>query len=274
MRRMSGYVVIALLGVGACSKASIVGSGIDHPMKANEVIVRIDQGGGFIGPTYAPTHLPVVSLMGDGSVITGGPQIELYPPPALPSIIVRTITEDGIQSILVAARDAGLFGADRTLTDDRVADAGTTVFTAVENGKRHTISAYALDEAPESTSERDALRRFRDDMSDLARWLPPGSVGDDRQYEATRMRIVVEAFDPASVDEGLTQVPKDWPLSGALATFGEANEAGYRCGAVGGEDLRRVLDAARTANTLTPWVSDAKKYRLSFRPLMADESDC
>jgi hypothetical protein len=42
--------------------------------------------------------MPSFSVMGDGTIIEPGAQDEIYPGQALPPLLVRTISEDGIQA--------------------------------------------------------------------------------------------------------------------------------------------------------------------------------
>src|SRR5918999_4386655 len=118
--------------------------GIDHPTGPDQLVLRIDSGGGFVPPEFLLTDLPDLSLLGDGRLVVLGPQIEIYPGPALPNLQVRQLTRDGMQALLEAAREAGLFGPDAHYDNRCVADVPTTTFTLVAEGKTHMISAYAL----------------------------------------------------------------------------------------------------------------------------------
>lgn len=271
MRRSTPFILLLTIALAACASSGPA-KDVAHPQGADELILRIDLEGGFTLPTFALTHLPTFSLFGDGTIVVGGAQIEIYPSPALPPLVKRSVTEEGIQSILRAARDAGLLGEDREIRNDMVADAGTTVFTVVEGGRTHTTKAYAMDEGGDREAVR-SLVRFRNDMTDLQRWLPAGSLGAESSYEADRMRIVVGPYNAAPEPE-LKQQPKDWPLASDLGKAGIGAVDPYRCVVVTGADLATVLKAAREANSLTPWVSGGKRYLLEFRPLMPDEAEC
>ncbi|WP_243407364.1 hypothetical protein [Frankia canadensis] len=41
-----------------------------------------------------------------------------------------------------------------------------------------------------------------------------------------------------------------------------------------GDEATRLLAAARTAATTTPWTSGGRKWRVSLRPLLPDGSGC
>jgi hypothetical protein len=280
-----GAALLALLATG-CAKAATGGGssgGINHSHGPNDLLLKVETGGGFVGPQVQYREFPSFALYGDGRLIVPGPQIEIYPGPALPNLQVTRISEDGVQAILQAARQAGLQGADRRYDFQTIADAPTTTFTVVTDGGRHVTSVYALDEAGRAPSSqmpadeaeaRQALAEFRNKLGDLGSWLPTGSVSEDGAYRFDELRIFV--MDPVTPDPGLEQQAVQWPLSTSLAAFGQpvTNGPPARCGSVGGDDLKAVLPLAEKANELTPWESAGATYSLVFRPLMPDESGC
>src|SRR5262245_8903970 len=133
-------------GPGAGGSGPSGGSGtISHPTGADDLVLRVEYQGGFVAPEYLLSSVPFWSLYGDGTLILTGPQIEIYPPPALPPLLRTPITEDGVQAILAAAKDAGLMDGDKDFGQMCIADAATTVFTTNANGRTSVVSAYALD---------------------------------------------------------------------------------------------------------------------------------
>lgn len=275
--------LLTMLTVGCAGIATGRGSdGIEHPTSPNRLVLRVEQGGGFVPIEYALRDVPLFSLYGDGRIVTTGPQIAIYPGPALPNLVVTRISDEGIQAILRAARDAGLLGPDRHYDHPGIADVHTTTFTVVAEGSRHVISAYALgvDDAtgliPED--EREARRKLSDfqaKLSDLRSWLPQGSVGEESSFEFDELRIFVRQASWESPDEGLEQPEIEWPLEEGLAGFGqELNDLEFRCGSVEGASLATLLPVVQNANELTPWRDGAELYGLVFRPLLPDESGC
>lgn len=280
-RALAVSLVALFLLTGGCGRLTRTGSGgIDHPTGPADLVLRMDVGGGFVAPAYELRRIPTWSLFGGGRIITEGPQIEIYPGPALPSVQIQTITEDGIQAILEAARAAGLLGPDRTYDQGCVADAPTTTFTAYADGTKHVVSAYALGMVPgscpgEDIEARDKLATFSAKLSDLASWLPAGSLGEQGRFEPSEMRVYVQP-SAGSPEPGLHQAAIDWPLSDPLSSFGKADATygDFRCGVVGGADLATLLPDAERANELTPWRSGGADYSLIFRPLLPDEHTC
>ncbi len=249
---------------------------ISHPTGAEDLILRVELGGGFTIPLAGYSAVPTFSLMGDGTIVTQGPQIEIYPPPALPNLLARSVTEAGIQALLERARTAGLFGPDHHYDNPMIADAGTTFFTLIAEGKTHRISAYALyegdNESPqEDREERAKLSAFQAELGDLDRILPAGSLGTEAAYEAARLDVTA-----ISAEADKEQATKPWPLGTPVASFGKAvsNFEGARCGTVSGSDKQKMLSAATQTNTQTRWSSQDKLYTLMLRPILPDQDPC
>lgn len=257
--------------------------GIEHPTDPSQVVLRLSYEGGFVPIEWTLTALPQFTLYGDGTVITGGAQVEIYPGPALPSMIRRSVTADGVQAILEAAFDAGLGERDIETSETGqllIADAATAVFTMTADGRTTTASVYALgelSERPEGMSDeefqlRRALARFADRLTGLEAWLPTGSVGPEQPFDAQAARVFVGRY---RAQEDLEQTPIAWPL-GDIRTFGDPAPSfpDLRCGEVAGDAWATLRTAAIDANQLTPWVSGDVRRQVLFRPLLPDESGC
>jgi hypothetical protein len=286
VRKVALLVMIALLGT-ACARPSNGPGGstgpsggrgpIEHPTGAGDLVLRVETGGGLIAPTAALTAVPMFSLFGDGTIVTQGAQIEIYPGPALPPLIETHLTEDGVQAILRGADEAGLLGPDASYLDCAVPDVGTTTFTVTATGSTHTVKVTALGtDTPGCTNDAEARTRlagFAGKLGDLRSWLPDASVGPDEPYRFSELRVIVQ---PYSGDPSLPEPPIDWPLSSDLATFGEpvGSIPDARCGVVKGDDLSTLMPDVRHANQLTPWRSGSEDHSLLFRPLLPDEHSC
>jgi hypothetical protein len=295
MRRLPTIVVTGVLALAACgglnddgTTGTTGGTGgtgatgpepIEHPTGADEVVLRWEYRDGFVPYEYLLKRLPSWTLYGDGRLIVEGPMIEIYPSPALPNVLVRRLSEEGVQAILAAAEDAGLLDGDASYDYRCITDAPTTVFTANAGGSTSVVSAYALGDGNEANcpdvdvEARKTLAGFRDRLGDLS-WLPDGSVGAEEAFDADEVRIYVL---PYQGQPDLPQEPVAWPLETPLDRFGKPVEGGFedtRCGVVGGADLEVLLPLLQDANDLTPWTSDGTDYRLVVRPLLPDEHDC
>jgi len=257
-------------------------SPMPHPTAPNDLVLRVETGGGLLSPASALSRVPEFSLYGDGRVITEGAQIQIYPGPALPNLRVTPVSKEAVSAILRAAGSAGLLGPDRRYAMAPVADAPTTTFTVVAGGRRHVTSVYALGfdvpagQVPaDERRARVALAAFRTKLSSLGSWLPAGSIGRDQAFDPTGIRVFVSRGGPPA-QPGLERRAVAWPLATPLADFGHplSDWPDLRCGTVAGSDLARLLADAQRADQLTPWRSGGATYTLTFRPLLPDESGC
>ena len=251
---------------------------------SRDLILRVEQVGGFVAPQALLQRYPSFSLYGDGTVITVGAQPEIYPQPALPPLISTRVSPSGVQAILAAARRAGLLGPPADYHGVLMPDSPDTVFTLRSDARIHTVRVTALgapvpagsNVSAQERRARQALAALANHLSDLRSWLPSGSVGPDHPYVPAAARVFVTDGAPQGTPHEPTIA---WPLSTPLSTFGAPIptplQAGpTRCGVVQGGDLNKLLAKARVANQLTPWKSDARTFGLSFRPLLPDESGC
>lgn len=282
---ITSLALLALL-VTACAEPSSSGGGtpspgIAHGTSADELVMRWGYEGGFTPPEYQLTNLPAFSLYGDGTIVRPGPQIEIYPGPALPALESVRVDEAGVQAILEAAFAADLDSVD-DLTDMGsvgVADAPETVFILRAGGVNRVVRVYALGEMggqlpgmpDEEFEARKALLDLVDDLHALESWLPDGSVTASAVYEAGGARAFVA---PYAAQTDLPQDPLEWPLDGPLRGAGEDTGVGFRCVSATGEDWSALAPAVRQANQLTPWTSEGRRFSVSFRPLLPDETGC
>jgi len=293
--RVFGISLVALV-VTACSVAgggSSAGppdasnsAGIAYPTGADDLVIRLRYVGGFAPPAAHVLDIPVISIYGDGTVIVPGAVPAIYPGPALPNLQKATITSAGMQILLQAAGDAGLFGPDAHYDMGGIMDASSSEFTVNTEGQIHTISAYALFESggrdpqnpgadPAVTEARAKLLIFQNQLGSLEALLGP-EVGDATPYVSEALQLLVR--DGAPIDEqALGQAPIAWPLDTPLATFGKTMAAlieGERCGVVSGGDVDLLMPFFERANTLTPWTDDGAPFGIAVRPLLPGEEGC
>ncbi len=277
-RRIGLLLFLPLLVTTACGRLNDANGGggggspasIEHPTGAEDLIVRWEFVGGFTSPEIALTRLPSFSLYGDGSLVTEGPVAEIYPGPALPNLLVQHVPEDVVQRILAAARRAGLTNGDATYPNPCVADAPETRFTVVAEGRRSQVTAGALGIGGCGSSDAPAVRRltrFQTELGDLTT-----SIAPQDPYRPTALEIFVRAYQR---DPQLKEQAVAWPGS-PLEHAGAPVDVvpGLRCSIVDAADVGAVLDAAASANQLTPWTSGDGRFSVVFRPLLPDERGC
>jgi hypothetical protein len=284
-------VLVNLIGLAcAVSPAGTPPTPIAHPSEHDALVLRIETSGGLLPPFVLVTELPELSVYGDGTVIVLGPQILIYPPPALPNLLQSRITEDGLQLLLREAAAAGLLDGDADYPLPGVYDAPTTFFTVHAGGKRTRVSVYALGledpSDPRLTAEqreaRQKLAAFAAKARDLTSWLPADAIIErDMPYVITRLQVVVVPADAPQAPQSPENIPvssRPWSLPTPLSQIGEpAPWVGptARCAVIASrKELPRLLEELATANTLTRWESGQQEFVLLVRPLLPDETGC
>jgi hypothetical protein len=281
--RQLSVVFVVLLGlVGGCAQPGPGGRGPGPgpgpgTYQPDDVVLRVDLVDGFIPREYLVTRLPKVSVYGDGRVITGGPVIDIYPYPALPNVLVQTISPAGVNALVVGALDHGV-GNGADVGQPNIMDAASTRFTVLTDEGPLVSSANALFEGDggltaAQRSARSALRDLLDDLADLSKTLGPDAVGEQEPYQPKVLAAVSREWTAPDSTEAPAQPERAWPgptlPGGPVGTI-----PGVGCVTVTGDDLDTVLDAARSADVLTPWTSDGRKWLVGFRPLLPEETSC
>jgi hypothetical protein len=281
--------LISLLGIGLIAAACSTAGATDRPgftpashynvaTGADQLLLRVTTGGGLLPPGVQLTHKPWFALYGDGRIVVQGPRTETSPAPLLPDLRQIQVTPAEIQKIVGEADRAGLLGPDAQFDAVDIYDASTTEFTAVVDGKTHTISALALDYnvtvADQAVAEaRRRLAEFERGITDLAASLGR-EVSDAQAYEAAAMRVFPGPTNASEQDQ-LTRKVVAWPLTADPATAGEAAFVPQtRCLVLTGSDLEAFRTVALTADTLTLWTYGPNRYAVYVRPLYPDESGC
>lgn len=260
-------IALALAVTAACGGVgeAPADGGIEHPMGADQPILIVQDVGGFVMPQYAITRPPTYALYGDGSMVVIGAQIEIYPQPLLPPLFVQRLSEDEVQAILEAARDAGLF-ADRTLDDFcGVADVSTTVITLNVQDASYETSAYGLG-FEGCQDDPEARTRIVDFLAQVGAIASEGMDAGQPEPFVGQGWVLGVADYVAQPD--LPQQAVDWPASApspATAVDG--------CLVVTGDGADALAPLFADANQLTPWVADGREWSVFARPLFPGETD-
>jgi hypothetical protein len=265
-------------GGGGATTTGSSGDSIIHPAGPNEVILRVDLGSGFVPVSYNLTRLPQFTLYGDGTVLVVGPTIEIYPGPAMPNLQTTKVSEEAIQAILSAAREAGLFATGLDYGRPTVTDVPTTIITVNADGTTYESSIYALgmEADPALTMEQQQARAA---VSALL-----GKLQDPQTFETGELTwapydysalavysIAVNASDLPGPDQ-VQPNRLEWPL-GDLGTIGEpVQPEGFRKVVLSGDDLATLKPLLGQATQITLWTVGDREYNLYFRPLLPDET--
>lgn len=286
---LAGLAVLVLLAGCAQLSQPPGGGPVVHP-GGTAVVARIEHTGGLVPYETLFTNLPSFTVVGDGRVIVQGPVAEIFPGPALPNVLVRRLTEEGIQSLIFRMNETGLFEESQSFNaaSEFVADAHTTAFTLRADSREVVVDVYGLgllsglDEVPPGVPEselaaHEALTALEGDLLDLESWIPADDWADAewQPYVPTAFRLLVTNIDDV---EPLPEEPEPvpWPGSTPPDEIGELSSVqNVRCGLVMGEEAATWYAALQEATQATRWLHDGHEYRVTPRPLLPDEVlDC
>jgi hypothetical protein len=257
---------------------------IAHPTGASELVLRFEEGGGFVMPTFALIQTPYFSLYGDGTVIyrsASAPFPEQKPgqPMRFPRLRVAKMSEEQVQALLRdALGDGGLGVAKPRYENMQVADAPTAVFTLNADGRQKTVSAYALGFEggdPANPGPDDAILAamapFAERLRDFDRDVAKGNAVDVGLYRPDRFRasLLEGGFFDGPVR------PWPWPTFGpeAFTVVDDSSGFGFASKVLGGLDLSLlgVEDPEGGLSGIGLRAPNGTTYVLGLRPLLPDE---
>ncbi len=300
-RTLPGLFVMLLVLAGCAAPPATPGGSpsaepgtIEHPTGSDAILV-VRYEGGMIPVQFQVTSASTLVLLGDGRVIMQGAQTLEYPGLALPALIERTLTEEGIQLVLDAIEETNLFTADLDIraAQNVISDASDTVFELNAGGNEVVVRAFALGMldpsmgTPPGASSREmeayqALTELNDALMTLDTWLPAEAWEAEgwQSYAAQAFRLYVADVTGQPIEGG--DIPgqvREWPTDDDPAAFGEVQEGfgdGTRCGVVIGDAGETWLAALNAAKQNTLWTTDGdNRFRVQPRPLLPHEdSDC
>ena len=236
---------------------------IVHPTGPDDVVLQLSWEGGFVPADFLFTRLPRLVITGDGSVYVQGAQIEIYPGPLLPPVLVGSITEQELQALLLAAQSGGLF-RDVTYGDPPtgIADAPNTVLVINAEGATYTHNAYALGMGGDETDDD----RFH--FAEYAALLDPVATGvpDSKPFAAKRYAIRAIAADASNPTDGVTPNVVEWPDNAGASLATASTCALVEASAVG--------DLFAQSTQITRFVENGFKYVLLVRPVIPGDPGC
>lgn len=237
----------------------------EPPAEPGAPVLQIDVSGGFVPVGWDFSVVPQLTIYSDGRAIVHGPQILIYPGPALPNLQVSTADVD---ALITAARDAGLLAEPPDYGQPPIADVPTTFVTLRVDGQVYRHAAYALDPGPvpdefgltdEQVAARTALAEFVADANDLV-------ATDSEPYAIQAFGFFAWPASEGGADPEPEPEVLPWPLDLALA---DATE----CTLVEAPDTATLLETLERASQTTRFSQDTI-YDVFFRPLLPHETGC
>jgi hypothetical protein len=249
---------------------------IEHATGSTDVLLRFEQGGGFVAPAFLATQTPIFTLYGDGTVVFRNPMLDPLPPigsvsPERPFRTAR-LSEDQIQALLEDALGKGALGTARAeYLDAQIADAPTATFTVNAGGIDKTVSVYALGldngDSPDAPA-RAAFQALADRLQDFDH----GGAYSTTEYAPERYRGILMDGGPGAPDAKpwpwpdlkpadfvANADPNAFPLPARVLTVPEVEALGINPYRGGFQGLTLIGPG------------DGKTYSFSLRPLLPDE---
>lgn len=238
-------------------------------------LLQVAEVGGFaeIGAHFA--RMPRLTVYRDGRAIVPGPQIAIYPAPALPNLLEYQLSDAQLDGLVELARETDLSayadggdgagggrgggdgagdGAGGGGGDGGIADLPTTVVTLRVDGLPRVFAGQML-------GSGDPLTDFVAAVSELV-----GEAEEVGQLELAAFGVLAW---PAAEGGGGEIEPTvvQWPLR-------DVDLADAECSVVSGAQAVELRDALLEANTLTRFEFGDIVYQVSVRPLLPHEVSC
>ena len=281
---------LTIVSVSACSTIggstpSPAGSRalIVHPTGPLDVVLRLEQGGGFVPIEFLAAEAPAFTLYGNGSIVFQRASAS-FPRPDVNGAIrgtpwrIASLDEAGIQDLLAfALGSAGLGTARDAYPSTSVADAPDTIFTIRAGGIARRIVVNALSEETRPSADTTARAAFLRLAARIRAFDQDGTIPSDTFHPDRFRGALTNRGEAMGVMPDVTPIAWPWPtLTPAAFTTGGGD-------ATNGRSLpRRVMTAEEVSALKLPGIEggiqgltirgpDGKTYAFVLRPLLPDE---
>jgi len=262
--------LLPLIAAAACGQGRAADVDATVSVAPDALVLQVVRAGGFLPAGAAFRTVPSVSVYGDGRVVTPGPQIEIWPAPALPSVQLGRLDAEQVRRLVDAGGE--IVDAQEDYGRPPVADAPTTAVVVHDGDRRGVAAAVALEELsgelapPDGGGLTQEQRAARERLGVYVRQVQDAAASAPAEaYEGEGLAVLAERYgDAAAVEEG--------PPS-TIAWPGPALAPGT-CTVVTGGEAAEVRRAAASASVETRWTAGGQVLRLALRPLLPHERTC
>lgn len=244
---------------------------IEHPTGRTDIVLRMEQGGGFVPFGFFFTQSPSFTLYGDGTVIfhqidnrAGDP----FGGQAMLPWLVGHMSEADIQALLQFALGPGrLANAKANYDNPMIADAGSTIFNLNAGGVEKVVNVYALglDDGPDR-ADRAGFSQLAEVLNDFGN--QGIDLGEVVAYEPELYKtLLMEGFG-----EPVGQV-LEWPWDDlTVADWPDAEEPDGRIKMLDAEHIAELMEVPNGGH-IGIWVTtpDDTNVQFGVRPLLPDE---
>jgi hypothetical protein len=262
----------------APSEAPSPVAGIGHPTGATDIILRYDEGGGFVMPAFVAANTPHYTLYGDGTVVLRDPAKEA--PPAqgdafvMNPLQIAKLSEEQIQEVLAyALGEGGLAAARAEYLNQMISDASTATFTIDTGDLKKSVAVYALGLEDPNDPDAPAKAAFKK-LADRLVGMADGGAIAATDYVPTAYRVTI--FD------AMGAVPtelKTWPWDDVAITdfkpSADPNGNQFPHLTMTPEQVAElgVTGYEGGFQNLVVTGPDGKMYTIAVRPLLPDETE-
>lgn len=251
---------------------------IEHPTGASDIVLRYEEGGGFMMAGFAATMVPHFTLYGDGAIVYRDP-MQAFPEPVdgisrMPPLRTAKLSEAQIQDLLVLALgEGGLAVARPEYRYDMVADASTAIFTVRASGLTKNVSVYALgieDPAMPDLAARQAFGMLANTLTSIE---AGGAISATDYVPVAYRGVLFEA--PGIVDPNARPWPWDdiTPADFAPAVDPNGPQFPQRTMAVEEVEALGIDGYEGGLQNVVLTATDGTTYQFSLRPLLPDETE-
>jgi hypothetical protein len=246
---------------------------IRHPTRATDIVLRMEQGGGFVPFGFLFTQSPSFTLYGDGTVIFKQLDTRAGDPfggQAMLPWLVGHMSEADIQALLQFALGPGrLANARENYENPMVADAGSTFFNINAGGVEKVVSIYALglDDGPDR-ADRQGFSQLADVLNDFRNKSGGMDLGELTTYEPELYKVLLMEGFGEPVGQAL-----EWPWDDlTVADWPDAEEPDGRIAFLTPEQVAKLTDVPNGGH-VGVWVTtpDGVNVQFGIRPLLPDE---
>ena len=260
------------------SPSSVVGA-IDHATGATDIVLRLDQGGGFVPLDFLAAQAPSFTLYGNG-VIVFQQKATAAPQPDASGVIhnlpwrTAKLDESQIQELLGFAITQGDLGTAREAYMGHIADAPSTIFTLHAGGLDKIVHVSALGEDTAQGPDATARTAFLGLANRLQDFDHGGTISSD-VFEPAAYRGILVTRDPDAT------VAIAWPWPAIKPTdFKEGPNDGsggillaHRTMTPDEVAATGIKDVAGGIQGMVLKGADSKRYGFTARPLLVDEKE-
>jgi hypothetical protein len=275
--KLIALLTFALLA-GACGAGE--DGGLASTLNLNDdpasalLIVRDE--GGFVPPDFLVHQGPRLVLLRDGTLISQGAMIAIFPGPLLIPYQQTQLDEETMLFVLEELDTLGFVNiVDETNNDaaNFIADASNTVVTFYNQDGPHRFSVYALGLATDPLGGVDFTDARVPQLANLIVQLEEAGFGQaGGPFEPTVIQVLAGIREfPA--EPGFADV-HSWPLSVSYEEMAPVNLTTWRCATFEGDEMTQLLSIFAQASQESTWEDAGTEYSIAVRPLFAGEEPC